>query len=318
MNSYSATIRGRQDIAILPQVSGFLTELKVVEGQRVKKGQPLFQIDSVNFAAALRVAEANSKAAEALVATNELTYKSKQTLRAKDVISDYELQLAENALLTAKAQLAQAQAGVVNARQNLSYTVVKAPCDGVVGTLPYRVGTLVSPQMPTPLTTVSDNSVMYVYFSLTEVQAMNIVRRYGSLENAIHELPDISLQLSDGTTYAHLGRVETISGVLDNQTGAISVRASFPNPEHALFSGGSGNVLIPTLREGVLIISQEATYEIQNKTYCYRVIDGKAVSTIVRVTALPDGKRYIVEDGLQAGDVIVAQGAAFIREGEEL
>lgn len=316
--AYSASVQGRQDIAILPQVGGFLTELKVKEGERVKKEQTLFVIDSVNFAAALRVALANEQAAQAVVATQQLTLDSKTELRRKEVISEYELQVARNALLTAKANLAQAKAAVVNAKQNLSYTVVKSPCDGVVGRLPFRVGALVSPQMPEPLTTVSDNSSMYVYFSMTEVQAMHLLHTYGSAENAIRQMPAVRLQLADGQVYSHEGRVESISGVIDPHTGAVSVRAVFPNPDRVLLSGGSGTVLMPSERKGVLIIPQAATYEIQNKVYVWVVEDGKAVSRMVEVTALPDGKWYIVESGLNAGETIITEGAAFVKEGEEI
>jgi len=314
--TYSAAVQGRQDVAILPQVSGFITKLCVTEGQRVTTGQKLFEIDRVNFEAALRVAEANVKAAEALVATNQLTYDSKKTLFAQKVISQYDLQVAENALLTAKAQLAQAQAGVTNARQNLSYTIVKAPCNGVVGRLPFRAGTLVSPQMPEPLTTVSDNTAMYVYFSMNEAQVMALVRQYGSVDAALKELPDVELQLCDGADYPQTGRIESISGVIDKQTGAVSVRAVFPNPNKLLLSGGSCNVLIPMTRTSVILIPQEATYEIQDKVYTYRVVDGKAISTMIDVEAMPDGKQYIVNKGLSAGDVIIASGAGLVKEGE--
>ena len=159
--NYSATIRGRQDIAIYPQVSGTIFELCVNEGQTVSKGQPLFIIDQVPYKAALQTAEANVAAAKARVATAQLTYDSKKELYAKNVVSQYDLLTAENTLLTAKAQLAQAEAQRVNAANNLSYTVVKAPANGVVGTLPYRVGALVSASIPQPLTTVSDNSDVY-------------------------------------------------------------------------------------------------------------------------------------------------------------
>lgn len=313
---YSASIQGKQDIAILPQVSGFITELKVTEGERVRKGQTLFILDQVNFQAALRVAEANVEAAQAAVKTQELTYSSKQKLYEEKVVSEYDLRVAENALLTAKAGLAQAEASVTNARQNLSYTVVKAPCDGVVGKLPMRVGTLVSPQMPEPLTTVSDNSEMYVYFSMTEAQTMALLQQYGSAEKAIQQMPELELQLSNGQNYDIRGRVESISGVIDRSTGAVSCRAVFPNPNRILLSGGSCNILMPTVREQVIIIPQEATYEIQDKVYCYRVIDGKATATMISVTALPDGKQYIVNSGLQDGERIIASGAGLVRDGE--
>ena len=316
--TYSASIQGKQDVAILPQVSGFITRLAVKEGEQVRQGQTLFEIDRVNFAAALRVAEANVQAAEAVVRTNELTYTSKQKLFDEKVISQYELQVAENALQTARASLAQAQASVTNARQNLSYCTVTAPCHGVVGRLPYRVGSLVSPQMPEPLTTVSDNSEMYVYFSMTEAQMLAMVRQYGSTAKAIEQMPDITLLLSDGTKYDRTGRIESISGVIDRQTGAVSVRAVFPNPDRILLSGGSCNVEIPETYKDVIVIPQAATYEIQDKVFCYRVIDGKAASTAVVVTPMPDGKRYIVHSGLQAGETIIAEGAGLVREGEEI
>ena len=313
---YSASIQGKQDIAILPQVGGFLTELCVTEGEIVKKGQPLFVIDSVNFAAALRLARANEQAAKALVATNQLTYDSKKQLREQEVVSEYELQVAYNALLTAKANLAQAEAAVVNAKQNLSYTVVKSPCNGVVGRLPFRVGALVSPQMPEPLTTVSDNSEMYVYFSMTELQAMSLIHTYGSSAQAIAHMPDVQLALADGRIYSHTGRVESISGVIDPRTGAVSVRAKFPNPDRVLLSGGSGNVVIPDHRDGVIVIGQAATFEIQDKVYVWCVKEGKTTAVIITVTPLTDGKHYIVESGLKEGDVIVSEGAAFVREGQ--
>ena len=314
--TYSAAIQGKQDIQILPQVGGFITKLCVTEGEQVRQGQTLFEIDRVNFEAALRVAQANVQAADALVKTNNLTYSSKEKLYNEKVISLYDLQVAENSLLTAKATLAQANASVVNAQQNLSYCTVKAPCNGVVGRLPYRVGSLVSPQMPEPLTTVSDNSDMYVYFSMSEKQMLNLIRKFGSVQTALKNLPNVQISLADGSIYNKEGRIESISGVIDKQTGAVSVRAVFPNPDRLLLSGGSCNVIIPQMQENVIIIPQAATYEIQDKIFCYRVIDLKAVSTLISVSAMPNGKQYIVNNGLQAGDRIIAEGAGLVKDGE--
>ena len=316
--TYSAAIQGKQDIMILPQIGGFITKLCVTEGQQVRQGQTLFEIDRVNFEAALRVAEANVQAAKAVVKTNELTYSSKQKLYAEKVISKYDLQVAENQLLTAKASLAQAEASVTNAKQNLSYCTVRAPCNGVVGRLPFRVGSLVSPQMPEPLTTVSDNSEMYIYFSMTETQMLSLFKQYGSIDNAIKQLPNVSLLLSDGSEYNRTGRIESISGVIDKQTGAVSVRAVFPNPDRFLLSGGSCNIVIPVEHKNVIVIPQAATYEIQDRTFCYRVIDGKTVSTLINIAPLPDGKQYIVHSGLQAGERIIAEGAGLVKDGEEI
>ena len=292
-STYSATIRGRQDIEIYPQVSGTLTQVCVSEGERVKRGQSLFIIDQVPYEAALQTALANVEAAKASLATAQLTYDSKQELYKQNVVSAFDLSTAKNSLLAAQAQLAQMKAQEVNARNNLSYTLVKSPADGVVGTLPYRVGTLVSASLPEPLTTVSDNSDMYVYFSMTENQLLGLIRRYGSKE-------------------------ETISGVIDRNTGTVSLRAVFPNREGLLHSGGAGNVIVPTEKAGALVIPQAATFEVQDKVFAYKVVDGKAQSAPVQVTRVNGGQEYIVESGLQPGDVIVAEGVGLLREGTEI
>lgn len=313
--NYSATIRGRQDIDIYPQVSGTIWQLCVNEGQNVSKGQTLFIIDQVPYKAALQTAEANVAAAEASVATAQLTYDSKKELFARNVVSQFDLSTAENNLLTAKAQLAQAEAQRVNAANNLSYTVVKAPSDGVVGTLPYRVGALVSASMPQPLTTVSDNSTMYVYFSMTENQLLSLTRRYGSIAETLKNMPDVQLQLNDGSMYDLSGRVESISGVIDTSTGSVSLRAAFPNPDGLLHSGGSGNVILTSTFKDCIVVPQAATFELQDKVYVYKLADGKAASAMINVEKISDGREYIVTSGLVPGDVIVAEGVGLLREG---
>lgn len=314
-SAYSATIRGRQDIDIYPQVSGTLTKVCVTEGQRVKSGQPLFIIDQVPYQAALQTAQANVATAEAALATSQLTYDSKQELFKQNVISEFDLSTAKNSLLAAQAQLAQTKAQEVNARNNLSYTVVKSPSDGVVGTLPYRVGALVSSAIPQPLTTVSDNSDMYVYFSMTENQLLGLIRQYGSKDEALKQMPAIDLLLSDQSEYASKGQIETISGVIDRSTGTVSLRAVFPNKEGLLHSGGTGNVVIPVEKTDALVIPQSATYEIQDKRFVYKVVDGKAQSAPVQVTRVNGGKEFIVDEGLTPGEVIVTEGVGLLREG---
>ncbi len=314
-STHSATIRGRQDIAIYPQVSGTISKVCVTEGEVVRKGQLLFIIDQVPYKAALRTAEANVASAKASVATAQLTYDSKKELFAKNVISQFDLQTAENSLLTAKATLAQAEAQRVNAANNLSYTEVKSPSNGVVGVLPYRVGALVSASIPQPLTTISDNSEMYVYFSLTENQLLDLTRQFGSMDKAIAALPDVQLQLNDGSMYDKPGRIESISGVIDTSTGTTQLRAVFPNPGRLLHSGSSGNVLLPHTFENVVIIPQTATFELQDKKFVYKVIDGVASSHLITVSDQSNGQEYIVTSGLQPGDVIVTEGVGLMREG---
>ena len=314
-SNYSATIRGRQDIDIYPQVSGTISELRVTEGQSVSKGQTLFIIDQVPYKAALQTAEANVAAAKASVATAQLTYDSKKELFAQSVVSQYDLSTAENTLLTAKAQLAQAEAQRVNAANNLSYTVVKAPANGMVGTLPYRVGALVSASIPQPLTTVSDNSEMYVYFSMTENQLLNLTRKYGSIANTLKNMPDIQLQLNDGSIYDQTGRIESISGIIDTSTGSVQLRAAFPNKGGLLHSGGAGSIILPVNYTDCIVVPQVATFELQDKVYVYKVVDGKATSSMIDVEKINNGREYIVKSGLVPGDVIVAEGVGLLREG---
>lgn len=314
VNKFSASIRGRQDINIMPQVSGTISKVCVTEGETVKSGQTLFVIDQVPYKAALTTAEANVKAAEASVATAELTLESKRELFARNVISQYDLSMAENQLLTAEAALAQAEAQRVNAANSLSYTLVKAPANGVVGTIPFRVGALVGPSIPQPLTTVSDNSEMYVYFSMNETLLLNLTRQYGSMDKALEALPKPELMLSDGSMYEHIGNIESISGVIDQTTGSISLRAVFPNPGRLLHSGSTGNIVLRYQQKDCIIIPCIATYEVQDKTFVYKPVDGKAVSQMVDVVNY-DGVNYIVKSGLEAGDVIITEGVAMLREG---
>ncbi|MEG0499048.1 MAG: efflux RND transporter periplasmic adaptor subunit, partial [Alistipes sp.] len=221
----------------------------------------------------------------------------------------------KNALLTAQAQVAQAKAQEVGARNNLSYTVVKSPLNGVVGILPYNVGALVSPSLPKPLTTVSDNAEMFVYFSMNETQLLNLTREFGSTEKALKSLPDISLKLSDGTIYDTPGRIASISGVIDPSTGSVSLRAEFPNKGHLLHSGSSGNVIIPQTMHNCIVVPQSATFELQDKTYVYKIAEGKAQSALVTVIPLNDGREFVVTSGLASGDTIIAEGVGLIREG---
>lgn len=310
---YSATVRGRQDIDIYPQISGTVSELCITEGQQVDEGQTLFIIDQVPYKAALQTAEANVAAAKAGVSTAKLVRDSKKQLFRRKVVSQFDLSSAQNQLLTAEAQLAQAEAQRVSAANNLSYTVFKAPSKGVVGTLPFRVGALVGPSAK--LTTVSDNSEMYIYFSMTENQLLNLTRRYGSTAATLQNMPDVQLQLSDGSLYEHSGRVESISGVIDASTGSVQLRAAFPNKNGLLHSGGSGNIILPSVYKDCIVIPQTATFEIQDKVYVYKVVDGKASSAMIDVEKITNGREYIVRSGLGPGETIVAEGVGLLREG---
>lgn len=314
-STFSATIRGKQDVDIRPKVQGYITDIRVKEGSIVHKDQTLFIIDQVPYQAALATAEANVDVAKAQVDAAELSANSKEMLFEEKIISDFDLRMARTNLASAKAQLAQAKANELTASNNLSYTLVKSPVDGVVGTLPFRVGTLVSPSDATPMTSVSDNSEMYVYFSMTESQVLSLTRRHGSLEEALKQMPSIELQLNDGTIYSETGRIESISGIIDPSTGSVSIRSRFPNRNRLLLSGGSGNVILPHRQDGCLVIPQAATYEIQDKIYAYKLVNGVATSQIVGVFEISNGKEYVVESGLMQGDTIVVEGVGLLRDG---
>ena len=312
-SNYPAAIKGKRDIEIRPNVSGFITDLRVDEGSVVRKGQVLFVIDTVPYKAALKVAETNVEVAKASTETARLTAENKRELQRRDIISEYDLQMAENSYASAKAQLAQAEAQLVNARNNDSYTRVISPLDGVVGEIPFRVGSLVSPSSATPLTTVSDNSEMYVYFSMTERQILELVAQYGA-ENFLQKLPTVSLKLSDGSIYPLKGRIETVSGIIDTQTG--SSRATFENPNRLLRSGGSGVIMIPMKNDHAILVPQKATYEIQDKKFVYVLNDDSTVtSTEITIASIDNGKEYMVTSGLKAGDRIVTEGVNTLKDG---
>lgn len=312
---YSAAIEGKQDVEVRPEVSGTIKQVLVNEGARVRKGQVMFIIDQVPYKAAQMKAEAAVATAEANLATARLNLEGKETLFEDKVISSFELRTAQNSCKSAEAALLQAKAELIDAENNLSYTEVKSPVDGFAGMTSFREGALVSASMSDPLVTVSDNSEMYVYFSLTEKQVLSLTGQYGSLENVVNSFPEIYLQLNDGTMYEHAGKIDVISGIIDKATGTVRVRAVFGNADHRLMSGGMANIVIPYQRSGCIVIPQGATYEIQDKIFVYKVVDGKTVATRISVFGINDGAEYIVEEGLSEGDVIVSEGAGLLKAG---
>lgn len=308
-SSYAATIKGKTDIDVRPFVSGFITKVNVDEGQYVSKGQALFTLDQVQYQAAVNQAQAAANSARTALETAKLTAANKQLLFDKQIISEFENQLAKNSLAQAEAAVAQAEAALTNAKKSLSYTVVTAPSNGFVGSIPNREGSLASPSMVQALTTLSDNSDIYAYFSLTEKDILELTKDGKSLNEAIAEMPAVQLQLSDGTIYPETGKVATVSGVIDQSTGAANVRALFKNKNGMLRSGSTGQILIPNIRQNVLLIPQKATYEIQDRRFVYVLNDSNmTVATAVTVAPESDGKNFIVTSGLTAGQRVVVEG----------
>lgn len=317
--SYPATIKGMQDIEIRPKVSGYLTRLLVDEGATVRKGQPLFLIDSEQYAAAVKAARAQIRVCKANIATQKLTVENKRMLFKQNIISSYDLQMAENTLASYEAQLASAQANLQSAQDNLRWCTVSSPSDGVVGTIPYRVGSLVSASSAEPLTTVSNINQMYVYFSMTEKQLLALTREQGGIQAAIGKMPAVSLVLADGSEFSQSGVVSTISGVIDQTTGSVQMRATFNNAGHVLRSGGTGAILVPTHATDAIIIPQKATFDIQNKKFVYVVNPDKTVAQReIEVLPQNDGQTYVVSSGLRAGDRIVVDGVNQLKNGTKI
>ncbi len=316
---YPATIKGLQDIEIRPQVSGFIVKLCVDEGATVHKGQALFQIDPTQYQAAFDQAAAGVESAKANLKTLTETEANKKMLHEQKIISDFEYQTAVNNLLTAKASLAQAEASYTSAKQNLDFCTVTSPSDGVIGTFPYRIGALVSPSVAEPLTTVSQIGDMYVYFSLTEKELLNLTKAGGSLKEQLQKMPAVQLELADGSIYDEQGKIDAVSGVIDQTTGSVSMRAIFPNKANVLRSGGMANVIFPYTMENVLLVPQSATVEIQDKKFVYVLQPDSTVKyTEVKISNLNDGKNYIVLDGLKSGEKIAIEGVTRLSDGMKI
>ena len=275
----------------------------------------------MQFQAAVDQAQAALASAKTAVQTATLTADNKQKRYDKNIISEYENQLAKNNLATAQAALAQAQAALTTAQKNLSYTVVIAPSDGVVGMIPNREGSLASPSMVQALTTVSDNGEVYAYFSLTERDLLDMTENgAATLQERIAAMPEVQLRLSDGQIYPLSGKVATVSGVIDNNTGSASVRALFKNNNGMLRSGSTGQILLPVNQDSVIIIPQKATYELQDRRFVYAVTDSNTVvSRPIEVAPLNDGKTYVVTSGLNPGERIAVEGVGVsLRDGMKI
>ena len=317
-NEYPATLQGQQNIEIRPKVDGYVDKIYVDEGSVVKKGQLLFKLSAPQYAQDVNTATAAIASAEADVSAAQLQVNKTRPLVEKDIISHYELESAEYTLKARKATLAQAKASLANAKTNLGYTVITSPVDGVVGAIPYKLGSLITGSTAQPLTTVSNIGKVYAYFALNEKQLLDFSRtvKGKTMNEKLANTPPVSLVLPDGSTYAEKGKVETISGLINTETGSASYRAAFPNPVGLIRSGGSATIQIPQTVKDAVLIPQKAAYELQGKHFVY-VVDGKGAvkNTEVSVMDLTTGQYYVVTEGLKAGDTIVTDGAGSLKDG---
>ena len=316
-STYPANIKGVQDVEIHPKVKGFIVQMNVKEGQTVSAGEVLFVLDNVTYQAQVRQAQAQVNTNTATLNTAKLTYENSQKLFESGVIGDYELKSSKNSYESAVAGLAAAQANLASAKEMLSFCYVKSPAAGVVGSLPFKVGTLVSAS--NTLTTVSNISSMEVYFSMTEKDVLAMAKDAGGLNGAIQAMPAVNLKLADGTMYGHEGSVTQMSGVIDVATGSVQIIAVFPNPDKVLKSGGSGAIVIPKSNSDAIIIPQGCVSEVQNKKFIYILDkDNKVKYSEIKVDPQNDGNTYIVTEGLKAGDKYVSNGITKLSDGMEI
>ena len=302
------TLEGENDVEIRPQIQGFLTRVCVEEGQKVAKGQTLFVIDQVQLKAAVDAAQAAVAVAQANVNTTKTNMSNNKLLLDKNIISSSAYQTSVDTYNAAVANLHQAQASLTSARKNLSFTNVTAPTSGIVGTIPFKEGSLVSPS--TLLTILSNNSDMQADFSLNEKDILALTdngRR--SLQEAIAKMPAVTLRLANGEMYDRPGKIVAISGVIDPSTGAATAKAVFPNPTGMLHSGNTGEVMISNIHPNSIVIPQNATYEVQDMRFVYVLGDSNKVHSVpITVADQNDGQSFIVTGGLKPGQTIVTEG----------
>lgn len=314
---YPATLQGEQTVEIRPKVDGFIEAILIDEGATVRKGQVLFRISNPQYEESVLNAKAAIESAKADVATAQLQVEKTRPLVQKEIISKYELESAQLTLKMKKAYLAQVMTTLANAKTNLGYTTITSPVNGVVGLIPYKVGSLVNATTPNPLTTVSKTGKIYAYFSFNEKQILDLMNKLPgkSLHESLKQMPPVSLLLSDGTEYGIKGHIEIASGLVDSRTGSVSLRATFDNPSGLIRSGGSGTVRITEKVTNALLVPQKSTYELQGKHFVY-VVDGKqmVLSRAIETKEIAGRRVYVVTNGLKAGERIVLKSAATLKD----
>ncbi|WP_461637928.1 efflux RND transporter periplasmic adaptor subunit [Labilibaculum euxinus] len=317
---YAANIEGEQNIEIRPKVDGFIEKIYIDEGSQVKEGQILFKLSAKTLNQQVKAAEANVEVAKAQVVSAQVDVNKIKPLVEKNIISEVQLETSESNLNAAKAQLIAARADYMNAKENLDYTIIKSPVDGIVGSIPYRIGSLVGRTESQPLTTVSNISNVYAYFSLNEKQLLQFNRQLNgnSVKDMIKALPEVELILADGSIYNQKGKIETINGMVNPRTGSVSYRAIFSNPDNLLRSGISGKIKLPSNIDQAIILPQKSTFELQGKHFVYLLGNENKIESKEVFVSETLGNDFVIEEGLAEGQVFVAGGLIKLREGMQI
>jgi membrane fusion protein (multidrug efflux system) len=315
---YPASVEGTVNVEIRPQVSGPLDKVFVDEGAYVSAGQPLFKINEQPYRAAFNNAEASLHAAEGAMTNAQLEIEKLTPLVQNKVVSEFQLKTAKANYEVTKSNVEQAKANVAIAQINLGYTLIKAPVNGYIGRLPKKQGSLVAPSDAEALTQLSDVHNVHVYFSLSEKDFISFKEQYPgeTLNDKLKHLPSVALLLADNSVYAHDGKIDMIDGQFDKNTGAITLRATFPNEQGLLRSGNTGKVKLGLQHKDALIIPESATLEMQDKVFVFTVADSNKVKKQPITIIGKSGNNYLVKDGVKAGDQLVLSGFDHLQEGE--
>lgn len=319
---YMGSIEGKINVELRPQVEGILQEIYVDEGDYVKAGQSLFKIDASAYNEMYNNALANENVERAKLKNAKLEIDRLKPLIDNEVIAPVQLEKAKSDYEVAKANLAKASAAVGSAQINVNFTIIKAPVSGYIGRIPKRVGNLVSKSDKEPLTYLSDVSEVFVYFAMSESDFLHFSKAQNSENDSLalptslgKLLPEASLILADGIEYQEKGKIDAISGQINKSTGAISLRASFPNSEDLMRSGNTGTIKIQETRKNVILIPQEITTNIQDKTFVHLLSEeNKVILREIKINGVAN-KNFIVSEGLDRNDVVIKTGFNKLSEG---
>jgi membrane fusion protein, multidrug efflux system len=318
---YPTTLEGEQTVEIRSKVDGYIEQVYVEEGSAVAKGQALFKIDANSYLQEVNNKKAAVLAAEASLETASIQTKRTSALAEKKIINNYELTSAKNTERIKRAELSQANADLSSAKSKLAFTNIVSPINGVVGSLPFKIGSLVSSSAPDPLTTVANTKNIYAYFSLSQQQLNSFLSQYSGnqLKDKFKNMPEVSLVTADGETYSRKGKIQTLSGVLNASTGSANFKAVFPNPEGKLWSGASATIVIPTQFEDAILVPKKAVFELQGRYFVFTK-DGQNVvhNTEIKIRNTATEKEYVVTEGVKSGDIIVTDGIGNLRDGVKI
>ena len=310
-------VESQQNIDVRPLIAGRIVKLCVKDGAHVKKGQALFVVEQDTYIAAVNVAKAHVTTARATLSTAQLNLDGKEKLFAKQMVGEFDVQRARHAKDEAAALLKAAEAELAEANANLNYTTTSSPVDGVISMILYREGNLIDPSMEEPMLTLATNNKLYAYSCFSEEILSGLLEEYGcsTREELIQKMPDVTLYTIWDEALPQKGRIDAIDGSVDVVTGAIDIRASFDNPSELFRNGSNGYIYLPYMRNNVIVIPKDAAFRIQNKYFVYRIVDGKASQTEIKVDPYNNDDNYVVTAGLDNGDIIVAENVGKVKEG---